>query len=181
LEVPTGSGVIQRVELDVPGEFDRELVGYRLDGESPAAKATRLPLLPEGVRYAAVLRDHQPLDTCDLAELQAGDYVYLLAKHDDLPALDGLFSAAPDIERDAATRYFGEFIINGDARLEDLAQVYGFALPEEVHGHTVTELFATRFGRRQVVGDRIVLGTVELVVRETEGAEVSRAGLKLSH
>jgi NhaP-type Na+/H+ and K+/H+ antiporter len=45
----------------------------------------------------------------------------------------------------------------------------------------VTELFATRFGRRQVVGDRIVLGTVELVVRETEGAEVSRAGLKLSH
>jgi potassium/hydrogen antiporter len=181
LEVPTGSGVIQRVELDVPGEFDRELVGYRLDGESPAAKASRLPLLPEGVRYAAVLRDHQPLDTCDLAELQAGDYVYLLAKHDDLPALDGLFSAAPDIERDAATRYFGEFIINGDARLEDLAQVYGFALPEEAHGHTVTELFATRFGRRQVVGDRIVLGTVELVVRETEGAEVSRAGLKLSH
>ncbi len=181
LEVPTGSGVIQRVELDVPGEFDRELVGYRLDGESPAAKATRLPLLPDGVRYAAVLRNHQPLDTCGLAELQAGDYVYLLAKHDDLPALDGLFSAAPDIERDAATRYFGEFIINGDARLEDLAQVYGFALPEEVHGHTVTELFATRFGRRQVVGDRVVLGTVELVVRETEGAEVSRAGLKLSH
>src|SRR5690606_33610906 len=79
LEVPTGSGVIQRVELDVPGEFDRELVGYRLDDESPAAKATRLPLLPEGVRYAAVLRDHQPLDTCGLAELQAGDYVYLLA------------------------------------------------------------------------------------------------------
>jgi cell volume regulation protein A len=133
------------------------------------------------VYYAAVLRDHQPLDTCDLTELQAGDYVYLLAKHGDLPAMDSLFSAAPDTERDAATRYFGEFIINGDGRLDDLAQVYGFVLPEEARGHTVTELFAARFGRRQVVGDRILLGTVELVVRELEGASVSRAGLKLSH
>jgi potassium/hydrogen antiporter len=181
LEVPTGSGVIQRVELDVPGEFDRELVGYRLDVESPAVKAGRLPLLPVGVRYAAVLRDHQPLDPCSLTELMAGDYVYLLAQHGDLPAMDTLFTTAPDTERDAATRYFGEFVINGDARLDDIAQVYGFTLPDEARGHTVSELFATRFNRRQVVGDRIVLGTVELVVREIEGAQVSRAGLKLSH
>ena len=181
LEVPTGSGVIQRVELDVPGEFDRELVGYRLDDDSPAVKTARLPLLPDGVQFAAVLRAHQPLDIRILASLEPGDYVYLLAKHGDLPALDGLFSAAPDTERDAATAFFGEFVINGDARLDDLAQVYGFTLPEEARGHTVEELFTKRFGRRQVVGDRIVLEQVELVVRETEGPRVIRAGLKLSH
>lgn len=180
LDVPAGSEIIQRVELDVPGQLGRELVGYRLDPDSPALYG-RLPSLPHGVHYAAVLRQGQALNPCDLERLQDGDYVYLLACHDDLPALDKLFATTADADRQRVRQFFGEFVINGEAQLVDVALAYGFSLPEEVDaGIPIATLFAQRFAGRQVVGDRIDLGSVVLVVRELENGSVCKVGLKLS-
>ncbi len=180
LDMPSGSEVIQRVELDVPGQLGRELVGYRLDLDSPALLAG-LPKLPGEVNYAAVLRGGKALDPCQLDKLQGGDYVYLLACRENLGALDKIFAANAETERQAERQFFGEFVINGDARLADVAMAYGFVLPAEITSElSIQEIFAQRFSRRQVVGDRIDLNTVVLVVREIEGDQVTRVGLKLS-
>jgi cell volume regulation protein A len=179
LEVPSGSELIQRVELDVPGQLGRELVGYRLNADSPALSG-ELPKLPPGVCFAAILRAGQAIDLCQLKNLCDGDYVYLLATHDDLPALDKLFAGSADMDRQAARQFFGEFVINGEAHLEDVAMAYGFSLPEDIPGEqSIQELFALRFAGRQVVGDRIDLGTVMLVVREIDADQVTMVGLKL--
>ena len=179
LNVPSGSGIIQRVELDVPGQLGRELVGYRLDADSPALSGT-LPRLPDGVHYAAILRGGSGVDPCGLSHLRDGDYVYLLACRENLTALDKLFAASAESERQAVRQFFGEFVINGEAQLEDVAMAYGFELPPDILGElTIQDLFALRFARRQVVGDSIDLGTVRLVVRELDGDRVSRVGLKL--
>jgi len=77
--------------------------------------------------------------------------------------------------------FFGEFVLNGDARLGDLAAVYGFELPEETKSMTAAELLAQRFSQRPVVGDRIRLGRVELVAMEIELGRVAKVGLNLHH
>lgn len=180
LEVPSGSELIQRVELDVPGQLGRELVGYRLNADSPAMSG-ELPKLPAGVHYAAILSAGKVVDLCQVQHLRDGDYVYLLATHDDLPSLDKLFAGSAETDRQVARQFFGEFVINGEAHLEDVAMAYGFNLPEGIPGEqSIQELFALRFAGRQVVGDRIDLGTVMLVLREIDGERVSRVGLKLS-
>lgn len=180
LNVPSGSEIIQRVELDVPGQLGRELVGYRLDRDSPALLGS-LPKLPEGVNYAAALREGKAMNPCELTNLYAGDYIYVLACRDDLAALDKLFASNGESERQVARQFFGEFVIRGDARLEDIAMAYGISLPEDIQGElSIQELFAIRFARRQVIGDRIDLGSMILVVREIEGEQILKAGLKLS-
>ena len=44
---------------------------------------------------------------------------------------------------------------------------------------TLGQYLARRFGGRQVIGDRIKLGGVELVVREIVDGAITRVGLKL--
>lgn len=179
LDVPAGSEIIQRVELDVPGQLGRELVGYRLDEDSPALR-DGLPTLPQGVHYAAALRAGNALDPCQIERLHVGDYIYLLACHENLPALDKLFATSAESERQAARQFFGEFVIYGDAHLEDVAMAYGFELPTDIVGEqSIQELFAQRFAGRQVVGDRIDLGSICLVLREIEGDRILKVGLKL--
>ena len=180
LDVPAGSEIIQRVELDVPGQLGRELVGYRLDADSPALLGT-LPKLPSGIHYAAVLHAGNAVNPCELEQLYEGDYVYLLACRKDLAALDKLFAGSAESERQLARQFFGEFVINGNACLGDVAMAYGFTLPSDIPNEwTIQELFALRFVGRQVVGDRISLGKVTLVVRETDREQVLKVGLKLS-
>lgn len=180
LEVPPKPGAMQRVELEIPGQLEFELVGYQLDAGSPMTRrgAERVPLPPH-TRVAAVIREGRPLETCDLGALKVGDYVYMLASREELPALDKVFAPVQAPARLEEHRFFGEFVIDGDARLEELAAVYGFTPPPEAAGLTVSDYLTQRFNRRPVVGDRVGLGEVELVVRELDGGVVSRVGLKL--
>ncbi len=179
LEVPYRSAAFQRVELDVPGQVDLELVGYELGTESPAAfhPAGELPL-PEGCRLAAVIRHREAFTVAEAGVLGAGDYVYLLAPRDRLETLDRLFGEASGTLEQAERQFFGEFVLDGEARVSDVAAVYGLELPAG-DGQTLSEFLAVRFNRRQVIGDRVRVGGVEFVVREVEGDRVLKVGLKL--
>ncbi|MGE0080429.1 MAG: potassium/proton antiporter [Thiohalomonadaceae bacterium] len=179
LEVPYRSAAFQRVELDVPGQLDLELVGYELGADSPGAfhPAGELPL-PERCRLAAVIRQREALTPAEAGVLGAGDYVYLLAPRDRLEALDRLFGQAGGSLEQAERQFFGEFVLDGEARVADVAAVYALDLPA-ADGQTLSDFLAVRFNRRQVVGDRVRIGGVEFVVREVEGERVTKVGLKL--
>lgn len=182
LEVPPTPGAMQRVELDIPGQADFELVGYHLGADSPMTRrgADRLPL-PAHTRVATVIRGGQALETCDLGALLPDDYVYMVASRQELSALDRLFAPVHAPARLEEHRFFGEFVIHGDALIDDLAAVYGFTPPEDALGRSVSDYLTARFNRRPVVGDRVSLDEVELVVRELADGVVSRVGLKLGH
>ena len=113
--------------------------------------------------------------------LRAGDYVYVLAQPGTLPALGRVFAGGEAPPRLEGHEFFGEFVLNGDARLADLAAVYGFALPEGSEAMTAAELLALRFSQRPVVGDRARLGRVELVAMEIDQGRVAKVGLNLHH
>lgn len=70
-------------------------------------------------------------------------------------------------------------MLNGDAVAGELAVVYGFSVPEGVEGKTLAQYLADTFHGRVGVGDRVALGSAELVVREVEHGAVTRVGLRL--
>jgi cell volume regulation protein A len=76
-------------------------------------------------------------------------------------------------------RYFGDFVLNGDAMLGDLAAIYGLEAPEGAAARSLAQYLAEVFHGRAVVGDRVRLGAAELVVREIEDGRISRVGLRL--
>lgn len=181
LEVPPTSYQVQRVELDIPGQPGLELVGYHLAKDTPVVIERRDHIrLPSGTRLVAVLRDRQLVDTIDLADLQAGDYLYLIADPHHLPELDHLFVASAAPRRLSDQVFFGEFVLNGEARLGDLAAAYGLRIPTADQSLTLDELIRRGLNAHPVVGDRLQLEAVELVVRKVEGDRVVKVGLKLT-
>jgi cell volume regulation protein A len=181
LELPSTTHVVQRVELDIPGQQEMELVGYRLADNTPVVQEKWTSfVLPKSVRVVAHLRDKKLLDSLELLDLRAGDYLYLMAAPDDLLDLDRLFVARAAPKRLSEQSFFGEFVLNADALLGDLSLAYGLKLPEGAAQMTVEDYMRKKLHTAPVVGDRLALAGVELVVREMEGARITRVGLKLS-
>ncbi len=182
LEVPPSNHIVQRVELDIPGQQELELVGYRLAQDTPAVQEKWASLvLPKQVRVVAQLREQQLLPSQALADLRPGDHLYLLAGPDDLPSLDLLFVPRTASERLSDQSFFGEFVLNGEVRLSDLSMAYGLVLPSGVADLSLADYIRRELHTTPVVGDRLALAGVGLVVRKMEGARITRVGLKLSH
>ena len=181
LEVPPTSHQVQRVELDIPGQRELELVGYRLAKDTPVVVERRdARRLPKSARVAAILRGKHLVDTLDLSDLKPDDYLYLIADPADLAELDRLFVASAAPERLSDQVFFGEFVLNGEARVGDLAAAYGLDLPAAEHALTLDAFIRHALHTAHpVVGDRIGLKTVDLVVREVEGDRILKVGLKL--
>jgi cell volume regulation protein A len=180
LEVPPSAAPAQRITLDIPGHFEHEVVGYEVQAGSLAAARELGGLeLPPGLQVMSMLREGVPLRLEPGQQLMPRDYVYFLAEPKDVPFLNRLFDPhrAPDRLEEHA--YFGDFVLNGDAVLGDVAAVYGIEVPAEHLGRTLSEYLNQRAHGRVVVGDRAPLGEAELVVREVQDNRVTRVGLKL--
>lgn len=180
LEVPAPGGRQRRQELDLPGQLDYELVTYVL-GAGSAVLGQRVGdlRLPPEVVVAGLIRGGRAVDGCGEQILTGGDQLLLLARDRDIEALDRLFGSAELPAHLREARFFGEFVLGAEARLADLASAYGVTLPAPGE-LTLAEYFAQAFNRRPVVGDRLPLGSLEIVVREMEGERITKVGLKLS-
>ncbi|HEX7035723.1 MAG TPA: potassium/proton antiporter [Pseudomonadales bacterium] len=180
LEAPPPVEPLQRVTLDVPGHYEHEILCYEVHERCRCAGRQLGQIeLPKDAHVMAVMRDGMPLTVEPSLSLASGDYVYVLAQEDDLAYLNKLFDPHLEPERLKAPRFFGDFVLNGEAVVRDLADVYGIPVPAEHAQETLAQYFRHAFHGRAVVGDRVRLGDIELVVREIEGPEVRRVGLRL--
>jgi cell volume regulation protein A len=180
LEVPPPTEPLQRVTLDVPGHYEHEILCYAVKaGSLIAGRDLAEVAMPEGAQVMAIMRDGKPQPLRPGATFASGDYVYLLAQADNLAPLSKLFDPHLEPERLEAHHYFGDFVLNRDAVVGDLAAIYGFVPPEGAAGKTLAEYLTEAFHGRVVVGDRVAIGSAELVVREIEGDRITRVGLRL--
>jgi cell volume regulation protein A len=182
LEVPPTPEPAQKMDLGVAGRFNLELLGYSLEPDSPAlgVSLSQLPL-PGETQIAGIVRDGRLTRLSPTEPLRASDYVYVLSQPGTLAALSRIFTGGEAPARLEEHEFFGEFVLHGDARLADLAGLYGFELPPGTETLTAADLLARRFSQRPVVGDRARLGRVELVAMEIDGGRVSKVGLNLHH
>ena len=163
-----------RVELDLPGQLEYEMVGYRVE---PDAAVLRGNSVPGWARPVLVVRAATVLTPDVAGALQAGDYAYYVAPPQRVVRLDWLF-AEPLEAREAEREVFGEFALPGDVPLGALAEFYGLTVPERHATRTAADLFARRYEGEPQVGDRLQLGRAVLVVRELVEERVSKVGLK---
>ncbi|MFZ5558501.1 MAG: potassium/proton antiporter [Pseudomonadota bacterium] len=179
LEAPPPGEPVQRLEIDVPERSGFELVGYRLPPDSAAVGLAPPELdLPPSAQLVSMIRDGEALPReADLA-LRPGDAVYLWLRTEDVDAASRQFRAPPP-EALSDAQYFGQFVIDAGAGLEELAAFYGFTLPDRARGQRAGEFLERAFRGRPVVGDRARFGSVELVVKETADGKVTAVSLLL--
>jgi potassium/hydrogen antiporter len=180
LELPPSTQPAQRLTLDMPGHFEHEILSYEVQaGSLVAARELGTLQLPDGLQLVAVIRDGVPQALRAKLRLEPRDYVYLLAQPKSVPLLNKLFDPHRGPDRLEEHRYFGDFVLKGDAVLGELAAIYGMEVPAEHAKKTLAQYLNERSHGRVVVGDRAPLGRAELVVREMQDGRVTRLGLKL--
>lgn len=181
LHVPLDTARVQRIDIDLPGAHDYEIVSYCVGRNTTAAGQTVKQLaLPETSRVICLAREGSVLPYRDWGTLRAGDHISLLARQNELPSLDRVFESHRKPTRKVEQRYFGEFVVDPQASLQSLAEAYGVELPPDTADKTIGEyLVSTLPGT--VVGDRLRLGEVELVVRSMEDGKIRGVGLRLPH
>lgn len=180
LELPPDSDPVQRLNLDIPGDFERELLCYRVASECLAAnlKLGELPL-PENAQVALVVRGSGALNLRPDMTLAAGDSAYVLALPRQIPAINRLFDPHLVPDRLEEHRFFGDFTLNGDADLATITEMYGFSFQNAKPGDSLARYLDRAFHKRPVVGDRVRIGSVEFVVRDVEADKITKVGLRI--
>jgi len=180
LEVPAGEAPYRRLPLDAAAAGDHELMLFPLRGDSWKTPRNLSQLrFPENTAVAGVFRNRVCLQPKGDLEVASGDMVAMFATPDVLPELSKALSGrhAPKYLDERA--FFGDFVLNGDALLGDVEQVYGIEFDELPPELSLAECFARRTKGHPVVGDVVRLGPVMLVARATRADQVTKVGLKM--
>ncbi len=173
LIVPPRHGVVDRIELELPGRGDHEIVAYTVHPESPVAKGERIP---RWARPSLIVRDGRSLRPHNYGRPQPDDRVYILTTPDYIELLDHLFAGPAENATDPAL--YGEFMIDSEAPLADLAATYGAVIPADAAAMTIRQYLRRELSGDIEQGDRVSLGPVDIIVRGvTEEHEIEEVGI----
>jgi cell volume regulation protein A len=165
----------RRVELDLPGQLEQQLVGYPVRAKS---LYFRRGLIPSWSKPTLVIRDQRILSPIEADPIAAGDYIYLLAPPEKAEALDRFFvdmaaSTAPD------PHLLGDFMVSGEHTLGELAEIYGVKVDDEQARLTLADYFDIHLDRAPRAGAELALDSIVLVARSIGGGRVNVVGLRL--
>lgn len=165
-----------RVELDLPGQLEQELVGYAVPPNSPYL---RRGLIPSWARPTLVVRDERILMPAEANPVREGDYVYLLAPPEKAQALDRFFVDMPPPAK-PDPRLLGDFFVPGDVTLGALAEIYGLQVAPEHMLMSLSDHVAAELGRPARLGDIVRLGEIALLAHAVADGKVTTVGLQLA-
>ncbi len=180
LRLPREHAPYYSESLEVPGHADLMIVGYRIAAHSPAVghRIGEL-MLPEDVRIVAAFREGKAIEALAHFAVEANDFLYVITPQEHAHLVDQVLVPVDEAEEHEQAAYFGDFTLNGDAPLEEVAGMYGARVPPLAKGLTLAEFLDRRFHKRCVVGDRVFLGAMELVVREMDNGAVGKVGVRV--
>jgi cell volume regulation protein A len=166
----------QRIELDLPGQIDQELVGYSVAANSPYL---RRGLIPSWAKPTLLIRDEHIFTPEEAKEVRAGDYVYLLAPPEKAQSLDRFFVNMPP-PRAPDPQLLGDFFVPGTVTLGSLADVYGLKISPEHMDITLADHFADELKRPAKQGDIVHVGPIALLAHKVARGRVTTVGLQLA-
>lgn len=177
VEVPPSPQPISRVGLEIYPASQWELLVYRLRHDKWCIGAQLRELkMPAGTRIAALFRNKCLLHPTGSTRLEANDILCVIGHDEQLPALGRLFSEAP--ERGLDKRFFGDFVLQGQALLADVAAVYGLELGKHDGQQSMADFVTKILDSEPVVGDQIEWQGITWVVVEMENDHISKVGLR---
>jgi cell volume regulation protein A len=176
ISFPRADPLPRRVELDLPGQLEQELVGYSVRGNSPYL---RRGLLPSWAKPTLVVRDERVLTADEAERVREGDYIYLLAPPEKAQALDRFFVDMPPPVR-PDPRLLGDFYVSGEVTLGALAEIYGLQIAPEHAGMSLADHFIAERKRPPKQGDILLLGPIALLAHRVDEGRVMTVGLLLA-
>lgn len=179
LELPPPPEPIERREIELSPTSDREAASWRVALGSPALKHLypNLPL-PKRTRIIAVIRDGTVMNRQSLEKLEPDDYVIALAPPEHVITLDTLFSTE-QIPRPEGGPDLGEFVFTAEVRLGALCAMYGVPFEPLDRDKTLADFMNQRLEGAIAVGERVKIGDIELIVRETTRDKIAKVGLEI--
>ena len=178
VEVPPQPTPISRSGLEIHPTSQWERFVYSLGSEQWCINTELRRLsMPEGTRIAALFRGRELLHPSGSTTLLADDILCIIGHEHDLPALGKLFSHAPSSAADAW--FFGDFILDANARLRDLAPIYGLSLQDCDGELAIGEFFSQKMGGNPVVGDQISWHGFIWSAAEMDHGRILKIGMSL--
>ncbi|HEX5844579.1 MAG TPA: potassium/proton antiporter [Pseudomonas sp.] len=175
--VPPDPAPISRAGLETHPTSEWELFIYRLGAEKWCIGAPLRDLkMPEGTRIAALFRGRELLHTSGSTKLEAGDVLCVVGHEHDLPTLGKLFIEAPTRSQDL--RFFGDFVLEGDAQLAAVAALYGLKLEGAEGQLHLGRFIAHKIGGSPVIGDQVEWQGLTWTVAAMDGSKVRKVGVK---
>jgi cell volume regulation protein A len=176
IALPRHDPLPRRVDLDLPGQLEQEIVGYPVAANSPYLKRG---LLPSWARPTLVVREERILSPGEAQPVRPGDYVYLLAPPEKAQALDRFFVDMPP-PTVPDPRLLGDFFVSGDVTLGALAEIYGLSIAPDAAGISLADHIGEELGRPPKQSDVVPLGPIALVVHRFADGRVTSVGLRLA-
>ncbi|MFC4237376.1 potassium/proton antiporter [Thalassospira xianhensis] len=171
--IPPRHGPVDRIDLELPGNANQEIVVYRVHDESAVATGHRIP---RWARPSLILRDGKSLRPHSAGRIEGGDQVYIITPPRHVELLDQLFAGPAEGANDVDL--FGDFSFPPDTRIADVGRLYGFAVKEEDEEATVAEILERNLSGDIEPGDRVAYGMVELIVRRIDDThEIVEVGM----
>lgn len=175
--VPPEPAPFSRSGLEIHPTSQWELFVYRLGVEKWCIGSPLRDLkMPEGTRIAALFRDNELLHPSGSTKLDAGDLLCVIGHAHDLEALGKLFSQAP--KRGQDLRFFGDFVLEGDAEVGAVAALYGLKLDEDEGNMLLGRFIAHKIGGEPVIGDQVEWQGLTWTVASMEGNKIRKVGVK---
>ncbi|CAK9885161.1 MAG: K(+)/H(+) antiporter NhaP2 [Candidatus Erwinia impunctatus] len=177
--VPPIPSPIARIGLDLHPDNPWEQFIYRLGADKWCIGSTVRDLrMPRDTHIAALFRDNVLLKATSLTRLREGDILCIIGRECDLPELGKLFSESPNLDLDP--RFFGDFILQANTRLADIADIYGIELDNEFDGQQLlSDLLAGIIVGAPVIGDQVEWKEVIWTVAEKDSQGISKVGIKV--
>ncbi|OSI10812.1 potassium/proton antiporter [Neisseria canis] len=129
-------------------------------------------------RLFALIRNGKPVQVGMNTQMQEGDIAWYILPEEKGDDFAEQFADLKDHATEQ--QFYGEFILNPEVKVGDLAQVYGITVKEEEAGLSLVDLFRARFGDIPVSGDRIIIDNFCITVKELdEQSYIKTFGLKM--
>ncbi|HCG6065523.1 TPA: potassium/proton antiporter [Vibrio parahaemolyticus] len=178
VELPPKPEPISRTGVEIYPTSEWELFIYRLKADKWCiGEPLRSLSMPEGTRIAAVFRNQELLHPSGSTRLEEDDTLCVLAQEKDLAALSLLFSEAP--EKASLTRFFGDFFLDIEVKLADVAMMYGLNLGDELQDKTFSNIVEEQLGSTPVLGDQFEWQGLQWVIADVVDHQVTKVGLRL--
>ncbi|OEB87189.1 K+/H+ antiporter [Vibrio parahaemolyticus] len=178
VELPPKPEPISRTGVEIYPTSEWELFIYRLKADKWCiGEPLRSLSMPEGTRIAAVFRNQELLHPSGSTRLEEDDTLCVLAQEKDLAALSLLFSEAP--ENASLTRFFGDFFLDIEVKLADVAMMYGLNLGDELQDKTLSNIVEEQLGSTPVLGDQFEWQGLQWVIADVVDHQVTKVGLRL--
>ncbi|GHA21949.1 potassium/proton antiporter [Oceanisphaera arctica] len=178
VEVPPEPAPRRRSMLGIFQEDDFEMFLYTVSSEAIDGVVVRQLTFPPHCRVAAVFRGDNLLPASGSTRLALDDVLCVIGRSNHLKTLNNMFGGDLDAARSKARAFFGDFILDADARMGDVALMYGVDVDESEADLNLGAFMLTHSNGHPVVGDHFVRYDMVWTVADVNGDQVLKVGLR---